>query len=267
MENASVSGGAVADRARELGQALAASRAFRNYERARERYQNDPAAANLVARVRRLEAEDSVQRIIGEDAGGDWAENLASLRERVRAHPTIQALQQTESELLTLLFGAVLRLSDLTGIDYAEACTGRGASGCGPTRPKEQFVAALVDSAEVSLAVETLAHSLRETGAFMEFAAAKGRFRNDPDLVAVRKQVKSAVSAYAEAEKNGALTQDLAQNVRTSQNKLREHPLVQEFSRRRQEVNRVFQTINQAIGEVAGIDIAQIVAPASGCCG
>jgi len=75
------------------------------------------------------------------------------------------------------------------------------------------------------------------------------------------------VSAYVEAQKNGSRALDVIENVRTAQNRLREHPLVQDFSRRRQQVHSAFQVVNHAVGEVLGIDIAQVVAPASGCCG
>jgi cell fate (sporulation/competence/biofilm development) regulator YlbF (YheA/YmcA/DUF963 family) len=266
MKQASVSEQVVIDTARELGRALGASKVFRGYERALEQYQGDPSAADLLEQVQRAQQEASMQEMLW-GGSGDGAEKLASLQQQVRAHPAIRDLQQAETELLGLLFGTVLRLGDLTGIDYAEACTGRALSGCGPARPVEEFAAALRDSAEVSAAVETLGRSIQETDAFHRFKVARSTFQNDPGVVRVREQVRSAVSAYVEAEKNGSVTLDAIQNVRTVQNRLREHPLVQDFSRKRQEVHSAFQTVNQAVGEVLGIDIAQIVAPASGCCG
>jgi cell fate (sporulation/competence/biofilm development) regulator YlbF (YheA/YmcA/DUF963 family) len=266
MKQASVSEQAVVDRARELGRALGASRAFRDYEHALERYQDDPSAADLLEQVRRVQQDASMQEMLW-GGSGDGAEKLASLQQQIRAHPVIRQLQQAETELGALLFGTVLRLGDLTGIDYAEACTGRALSGCGPARPGEEFAAALHDSPEVSAAVEALGRSIRETDTFQRFEVARSAFQNDPGVVRVREQVKSAVGTYVEAQKTGAVTLDVIENVRTAQNRLREHPLVQDFSGKRQEVHSAFQTVNQAVGEVLGIDIAQIVAPASGCCG
>jgi len=267
MKQASVGEQMAIDRARELGRALGASRAFRDYERALEQYQMDPSAADLLEQVRRLEQEASMQEMLWGDSGGDWAEKLASLQQQIRAHPTIRDLQQAETELSALLFGTVLRLGDLTGIDYAEACTGRGLSGCGPSRPTEEFAAALRDSPEISAAVETLGRSIQDTDAFHRFKAARSAFQNDRGVVRIREQVKSAVGAYVEAQKNGSVTLDVIENVRTAENRLREHPLVQDFSSRRQEVHSAFQAVNQAVGETLGIDVARIVAPASGCCG
>jgi len=267
MKQASVSEQVVIDTARELGRALGASKAFREYERALEHYQMDPSAADLLEQARRLEQEGSMQEMLWGNSGGDWAEKLASLRQQVRTHPAIRDLQQAETGLRALLFGTVLRLGDLTGIDYAEACTGRGRSGCGPARPAEEFAAALRDSPDIAAAVEMLARSIQETEAFQRFEVTRSAFQNDPDVVRVREQVRSAVSAYVEAEKNGSVTLDVIQNVRSVQNRLREHPLVHEFSNKRQEVHSAFQAVNQAVGEALGIDIAQVVAPASGCCG
>jgi cell fate (sporulation/competence/biofilm development) regulator YlbF (YheA/YmcA/DUF963 family) len=267
MKQASVSEQTVVDRARELGRALGSSRAFRDYEHALERYQDDPSAADLLEQVRRVQQEASMQEMLWGGSGSDGAEKLASLQQQIRAHPAIRQLQQAETELGALLFGTVLRLGDLTGIDYAEACTGRALSGCGPARPGEEFAAALRDSPEISEVVETLGRSIQETDAFRRFEVARSAFQNDPDVVRIREQVKSAVGAYVQAQKNGSVTLDVIENVRTVQNKLREHPLVQDFSRKRQEVHSAFQTVNQAVGEVLGIDIAQIVAPAAGCCG
>lgn len=267
MKQASVREQTVIDRARELGRALGASKAFREYERALEQYQIDPSAADLLEQVRRLEQEASMQEMLWGNSGGDWAEKLASLRQQVSAHPAIRELQQAETELLALLFDTVLRLNDLTGIDYAEACTGRALSGCGPARPAEEFAAALRDSPEISAVVETLGRSIQETDAFHRFEVVRSAFQNDPGVVHIREQVKSAVGAYVEAQKNGSVTLDVIENVRTVQNRLREHPLVQDFSRKRQEVHSVFQAVNQAVGEVLGIDVGQVVAPASGCCG
>ena len=267
MKQASVSEQTVMDRARELGRALGASMAFRDYERALEQYQGDPSASNLLEQVRRLEQDASVQQMLWGNSEGDWSEKFASLQQQIRAHPAIRDLQQAETELGALLFGTVLRLGDLTRIDYAEACTGRALSGCGPARPAEEFAAALRDSPEVSAAVEALGRLIQEIDAFQRFEVARRAFQNDPGVVSVREQVKSAVGAYVEAQKNGSLTVDVIESVRTAQDKLREHPLVQNFSMKRQEVHRAFQTVNQAVGEVLGIDIAQIVAPASGCCG
>jgi cell fate (sporulation/competence/biofilm development) regulator YlbF (YheA/YmcA/DUF963 family) len=266
MKQASVSEQAVVDRARELGRALGSSKAFREYEQALEQYQDDPSAADLLEQVRRVQQEASMQEMLW-GGSGDWAEKLASLQQQIRAHPAIRQLQQAETELGALLFGTVLRLGDLTGIDYAEACTGRAISGCGPARPAEEFAAALRDSPEVSAAVEALGRSIQETDAFHRFKVARSAFQNDPGVARIREQVRSGVAAYVEAQKNGTVTLDLIENVRPVQDRLRDHPLVQDFSRKRQEVHSAFQTVNQAVGEVLGIDIAQIVAPASGCCG
>jgi len=267
MKQAATSEQAVVDRARELGRALGASKAFRNYERALERYQDDPSAADLLEQLRRVEQEASTQEMLWGNPGGDWAEKLASLQQQIRAHPAIRDLQQAETKLGALLFGTVLKLGDVTGIDYAEACTGRALSGCGPARPAEEFAAALRDSPEISAAVEALGRSLRETDAFQRFEVARSAFQNDSSVIRIRDQLKSAVGAYVEAQKNGSVTLDVIENVRTVQNKLREHRLVQDFSRGRQEVHSAFQMVNQAVGEVLGIDVAQVVAPASGCCG
>jgi cell fate (sporulation/competence/biofilm development) regulator YlbF (YheA/YmcA/DUF963 family) len=267
MNHGSVSEPAVVERARELGRALGASRAFREYEQAREQYRDDPSAAALLEQVRRLQQEASVQTMLWGDAGSEGAETLASLQQQIRAHPVIRQLQQAETELGTLLFGTVLRLGDLTGIDYAEACTGRALSGCGPARSAEEFAATLHDSSEVLAAVEALARSLQEIDAFHRFELARRAFQNDAGITRIREQVKSAVAAYFEAQKDGSVNQEVIENVRNAQNRLREHPLVQDFARKRQGVHSAFQTVNQAVGEVLGIDIAQIVAPASGCCG
>jgi cell fate (sporulation/competence/biofilm development) regulator YlbF (YheA/YmcA/DUF963 family) len=267
MKQASVSERVVIDTARELGRALGASKVFRGYERALEQYQGDPSAADLLEQVQRAQQDASTQEMLWGGSGSDGAERLASLQQQIRAHPAIRQLQQAETELGALLFGTVLKLGDLTGIDYAEACTGRALSGCGPARPAEEFAAALRDSPEVSAAVETLGRSIQEIDAFQRFEGARRAFQNDPGVIRIREHVKSAVGAYVEAQKTSAVTLDVIENVRTAQNSLREHPLVQNFSRKRQEVHSAFQTVNQAVGEVLGIDIAQIVAPASGCCG
>lgn len=266
MQMASVSGLMVVDRARELGRALGASRAFRAYESALEGYQGDPSANNLLEQVRRLEQEAPMKEMAW-GGSSDWAERLASLQQQIRAHPAIRSLQQAETELAELLVGTVLKLGELTGIDYAEACTGRGLSGCGPDRPTEELAEAYRDSPEISTAVDALGRSIQETDAFQGFEVARRAFQNDPDVVGIRKEVKSAVEAYIKAQNNGSVTLDVIQSVRTAQNRLREHPLVQDFSRRRQEAHSVFQSVNQAVGEVLGIDVAQVVAPASGCCG
>jgi cell fate (sporulation/competence/biofilm development) regulator YlbF (YheA/YmcA/DUF963 family) len=267
MEKAIVNEQTVIARARELGRALGASKAFRVYERALERYQSDPSAADLLEQVRRLEQEASMHQMLWGNPGGDWAEKLACLQQRVRAHPAIQALQKAETELAELLFGTVLKLGELTGIDYAEACTGRSLSGCGPARPAEEFAAALRDSPEIVAAVETLARSIQEADSFHRLEVARRAFQNDPVVVRIQKEVKSALEAYVEAQNNSAITLDVIENMRTVQNRLREHPLVQEFSKRREEVHSAIQAVNQALGEVLGIDVAQVVAPASGCCG
>jgi len=266
MKLASVSEQVVIDTARELGRALGASKVFRGYERALEQYQGDPSAADLLEQVQRAQQEASMQEMLW-GGSGDGAEKLASLQQQVRVHPAIRDLQQAETELGALLFGTVLRLGDLTRIDYAEACTGRALSSCGPARPAEEFATALRDSPEISEVVETLGRSIQETDAFRRFEVARSAFQNDPGVVRIREQVKSAVGAYVQAQKNGSVTLNVIENVRTVQNKLREHPLVQDFSSRRQEVYNALQAVNQAVGEVLGIDIAQIVAPASGCCG
>jgi cell fate (sporulation/competence/biofilm development) regulator YlbF (YheA/YmcA/DUF963 family) len=92
-------------------------------------------------------------------------------------------------------------------------------------------------------------------------------FQNNTEVIDLRKRVRSVVGAYVEAQQNGKVDLGLIQNVRAAQNQLRDHPVVQEFSRRRQDAHGVFQAVNQAISEILGIDVAQAVAPASGCCG
>jgi cell fate (sporulation/competence/biofilm development) regulator YlbF (YheA/YmcA/DUF963 family) len=257
----------VIGKARDLARALGESQGFRDYERALEHYRQDLAAADLLEEAHRLEAETSTQVMLWGDSGDDRSEVLASLRQRLLMNPAIQALQQAEDRLAALLFGVVLRLTDMTGIDYAEACTGRKLSGCGPAPPPEEFAAGLRESPEISAAVETLGRSIQEAEAFQRFEVARRNFQNDAGVVHIRNQVKAAVATYIEAERNGALTQDLIQDVRSAQSRLREHAIVQEFSKRRQDIHDVFKNVNQAIAEILGIDIARMVAPATGCCG
>jgi cell fate (sporulation/competence/biofilm development) regulator YlbF (YheA/YmcA/DUF963 family) len=267
MNHSIVSEQTVIGKARNLARSLGASKTFRDYESALELYLHDPAAADLLEQARRLEQEASTQEMLWGNSDDGWSERLISLRQSVRMNPAIQALQQAEAGLTALLFGTVFRLGELTGIDYAEACTGRSLSGCGSARPTEEFAAVLRESPEISAAVEALARSVQETEAFHRFESAKSSFQNDPDVVRIRKEAEVAVGNYVEAERNWSVTQEAIQNVRTAQNRLREHPVVQEFSKRRQDIHGVFKAVNQAVGEVLGIDIAQIVAPATGCCG
>jgi cell fate (sporulation/competence/biofilm development) regulator YlbF (YheA/YmcA/DUF963 family) len=266
MRQATVGEQVVIDGASKLGRALGASRAFRDYEQAFEQYQSDPSAAELLEKVRRVQQEGSTQEMLWGDSG-DWAERLASLQQQVRAHPVIRALQQTETELAALLFGTALKLGQMTGIEYAEACTGRSLAGCGPSRGSEEFAVALRSAPEVSSALEALGGAIGETDAYRKFEVAMTAFQNNTEVIDLRKRVRSVVGAYVEAQQNGKVDLGLIQNVRAAQNQLRDHPVVQEFSRRRQDAHGVFQAVNQAISEILGIDVAQAVAPASGCCG
>ncbi len=267
MQKTFVSEQAVIDGARELGRALGAARAFRDYEQALEQYQSDMSAADLIEQVRRLQQGASMQEMLWGDPGSDWAERLASLQRQMRAHPAIQALQRAEEGLTALLFGLVLRLGNLTGIDYAEACTGRSLSGCGPNRAVKEFDAALSNSPGVTSAIETLVASIAETEPYHRFEAAKRKFQHDPEVAQIRRQAKAAVEAYIRAQQDGTTTLEIIQQVRTAQDSLREHPVVQEFSAKRQEVHTLFQQVNLTVGEILGLDVAQAVAPAAGCCG
>lgn len=257
----------VTDRARELGRALGHSEVFRGYEHALELYQGDPSAVDLLEQARRLQQEASAEEMLWGNPGGACAEKLASLREQVRAHPAVQALQHAESELVALLFSLVLKLGDLTGIDYAEACTGRSLSGCGPTRAPEDSAGALRSSPELTSAIQTLAGLITETEAYHRFDGARRKFQQDPEVVQIRKQAKTAIEAYIRAQQKDTVTVEIIQNVRNAQDSLRQHPVVQEFSAKRKEVHTLFQQVNLTVGEVLGLDVAQAVAPATGCCG
>lgn len=267
MQKIGVSEQPVIDGARELARALGASKVFRDYEHALEKYQSDPSAADLLERLRRLKQNPSMQEMLWGNPGSDWGEQLASLQQQVDAHPAIRALQESETELVDLLFGIVLRLGESTGIDYAEACTGRGLSNCGPTRSSEQFAAALRNSPEVTTAIETVVRSIRATEEYDRFEAARQKFQHDPEVLRVRKEVKAIIDSYIRAQENGTVTVETIQKVRNAQMSLGGHPVVQDLSGKRQQVHNLFQTVNQTIGEVLGLDLAQAVAPASGCCG
>jgi len=267
VKQASVSEQAVVDMARELGRALGASKAFRCYERALEQYQSDVSAADLLEQVRRLEQEASMKEMLWGDSGGDWAEKLASLRQQVRAHPVIRALQQTETELTALLFGTVLKLGEMTGIDYAEACTGRSLSGCGPAGVPEHAGAVLADAPEIRKAMGELGDLIRDTSAYQLYAESRQAFSEDSNLKRLRKEIRDSRETYLRAQGEGRVTLDLIERVRAAQSRLQEHPSVVAFSQKRRDMYRVMQEINRAIGDVVGIDIAQVVAPRAGCCG
>lgn len=256
----------VIDRASELGRALGASSAFRDYEQALEQYQSDPSAAELLEKVRQVQQEASAQEMPWGESG-DWTERLASQQQQVRAHPVIRALQQTETELAALLFGTVLKLGEMTGIDYAEACTGRSLSGCGPTGVPEHAGAVLADAPEIRKAVEELGDLIRDTPAYQLYAESRRAFSEDSNLKRLRKEIRDSRETYLRAQGEGRVTLDLIERVRTAQSRLQEHPSVVAFSQKRRDMYRVMQEINRAIGDVVGIDIAQVVAPRAGCCG
>ena len=267
MKQASVSEQTVMDRARELGRALGASMAFRDYERALEQYQGDPSASNLLEQVRRLEQDASVQQMLWGNSEGDWSEKFASLQQQIRAHPAIRDLQQAETELGALLFGTVLRLGEMTAIDYAEACTGRSLSGCGPAGVPEHAGAVLADAPEIRKAMEELGDLIRDTSAYQLYAESRQAFSEDSNLKRLRKETRDSRETYLRAQGEGRVTLDLIERVRAAQSRLQEHPSVVAFSQKRRDMYRVMQEINRAIGDVVGIDIAQVVAPRAGCCG
>ena len=255
------------DKAQTLARRLGAAKAFRDCERALEKYQSDPSAASILAEFRELQQELSTTAMLWGEPNSQRAEELRMLQRRVETHPTILAVQQAESELLTLLVGCVLRLGELTGIDYVEACTGRSLSGCGPGLAPAEIKSALANVPEVQSALEELAQSIKQTISYQMFEEARRTFLNDPEVNRIREEMNNAQRRYLQAQSEGQVTLNLIQEVRSTQSQLREHAAVKHFAETRRQVLPLFQSVNRAISEALGIDVAQMLAPARGCCG
>jgi cell fate (sporulation/competence/biofilm development) regulator YlbF (YheA/YmcA/DUF963 family) len=255
------------DKARQLARELGSSRPFQEYERAREQFEADPSASALLGELRSVQQQTSTDEMLWGNSRSEWAAKMAEMQARVRAHPTIRTLREAENRLMALLFGCVLRLGDLTGIDYAEACTGRSLNGCGPAPFSAEIRSVVTQLPEVEKAIGVLGQSIQQATPYQALAQARGAFQNNPELSRIRKQTKDTQTRFIEAQGDGRLTLDLIDEVRSAQNELREHPVVLTFSEKRQEVHQLFQVVNRAVSEVLGIDVAEMVAPKTGCCG
>jgi len=267
MQDTDTIGQVMVDKACQLARELGSSRPFQEYERAREQFEVDPSASALLGEFRSVQQQASTDEMLWGNSRSEWAGKMAEMEARVRAHPTIHTLQEAENRLMALLFGCVLRLGDLTRIDYAEACTGRSLNGCGPARFSEEIKSVVPRLPEVDKAIEVLGQSIKQAAPYQAFEQARSAFLNSPEVSHIRKQMKDAQTRFIEAQGDGRLTLDLIDEVRSAQNELREHPVVLTFSEKRQEVHQLFQVVNRAVSEVLGIDVAEVVAPKAGCCG
>jgi cell fate (sporulation/competence/biofilm development) regulator YlbF (YheA/YmcA/DUF963 family) len=252
--------------AREVASRMGASTRFKKYERALEHFQSDPSASALMESMGEVQKKAS-REILPWGESNEWNKKLDELNEQVRNHPTIQNLRKAESQLVDLLLSFALRLGDLTAIDYAEACTGRGLNGCGPSRIPQEVKTLVAESVELEGAVGELGRIITQTAEYRKFERARKSFETDPGLCEIRKEMKEVRSRYLKAERDGRLTVEQIDQVRSAQGRLQDHPVVKLFFRERQEMEKIIQSVNRIVSDNLGIDVAGTLAPTGGCCG
>ncbi len=252
--------------AREVASQMGASARFKKYEQALEHFQSDSSAGALMESLSEVQ-ERASKEILPWEEMEERDKELEELNEQVRNHPTIQTLQKAESQVVELLLSFALKLGDLTGIDYAEACTGRGLNGCGPSKIPEEVKSLVAKSRELESAIGELGRLIAETAQYRTFERARKSFETDAELCEIRRELKEARRRYLNAERDGRLTVDLINQVRSTQNRIQNHPAVKLFFRERREMERVIQSVNRVVSDKLGIDVAGTLAPAGGCCG
>jgi cell fate (sporulation/competence/biofilm development) regulator YlbF (YheA/YmcA/DUF963 family) len=258
---------AILSKAKRLASVLGASQPFRNCESVLQEFQNDASAGHLIAEFRRIQQEASTHQQLWDAPDTNLYAQLRALQERIEAHPVLRKLQQSESALLELLLGCVLRLGNLCEVDFVEACTGRSLAGCGTPQPPTDATASLSFYSEVSSAAEELAQGIRQSDAFRKYVQAKDSFQRDANVNRLREEMRNAQRDYLQAQNEGRVTLEMIEHVRAIQNQLREHPAIHRFSEARRDFYQLFQTVNRTVSEVLGMDVAQTLAPAQGCCG
>lgn len=258
---------AIFEKARMLATALGNAMAFRDCQRALQEYQNDPSAASLVAEFSRLLQEVSTHEQLWGEPDTHRYTQLRTLQARLDAHPVVRRVREAESALLDLFLGSVLRLGVLTGVDYVEACTGRGLSGCGPGRLPMELMDAINSVPQVSSALDDLGKSICQLSAYRDFEQLRDTFQNDPGIKRLREGMQVAQDRYLQARNDGSLNAEVIDQVRATQRRLQEHSAIAQFGQARRDLYQLLQAVNRTVSEILGMDVAQTLAPSSGCCG
>ncbi len=102
--------------------------------------------------------------------------------------------------------------------------------------------------------------AIKATPVGQRFAEAKRRFEGDKEVQSLMETIQNFQKAQQSLQSTDI------QSVRKAQTRLRSHPVVQEFVAARDAVGVLLRDANREVSEVLGIDVAQTVAPASGCC-
>lgn len=258
---------AILEKAKVLATALGNAAPFRNCQRALKEYQDDPSAASLVAEFSRLQQEVSTHEQLWGEPDAHRYGQLETLRARLDAHPVVRRVREAESALLDLFLGSVLRLGMLTGVDYVEACTGRGLSGCGPGRLPMEIMDALNSVPQVSSALDDLGKSICQLAAYRRFEQTRDTFQNDPSVKQLREEMQAGQQRYLQARNDGSLNAEVIDQVRATQRRLQVNPAILQFGQARRDLYELLQTVNRTVSETLGMDVAQMLAPSGGCCG
>jgi cell fate (sporulation/competence/biofilm development) regulator YlbF (YheA/YmcA/DUF963 family) len=226
------------------------------------------STASAEAEVRRLQHEIATEEMLWGDADTAKVDRLRILEEQLQRRLSPSPSPTSQSELTELLLACVSRLADLTGIDYMEACTGRSLSGCCGSRVPADFQKLmLVNSSALLAAIEELAGALKQSDPFLAFERARDTFLNDLEINSLRREAEAVQKEFLAAQRDGSLSLELIDRVRSSQRKLRDHPLVACFSQSRLKAHELIQSVNRAIRDGLRLDPAQILSTSGGNCG
>ncbi len=115
---------------------------------------------------------------------------------------------------------------------------------------------------QVLVTTRAFIDALKATAPVQRFAEASERMDSDDDVQSLLKTIRE----FQDAQRTGKLIPDLADSVRSAQNRLRRNPVVEEFLAAREGANSFLQETNVEISQILGVNFGQTGAPAGGCC-
>ncbi len=118
----------------------------------------------------------------------------------------------------------------------------------------------------VAQRVVELVEALRATPAIERFRTADERFRGDADLTRLQAGLRWTHQQLQKAEREGRYDARLFQEVRESQSRLQQHPLVREFVAARNGAQDLLRETNQEMTAALGVDVGASAGPSGGCC-
>ena len=120
--------------------------------------------------------------------------------------------------------------------------------------------------AVVAQRVLELVEALRVTPAIERFRAADERFRGDAELTQLQAGLRLTHQQLQQAEREGRHDGRLFREVRESQARLQQHPLVVEFVAARKAAQDILRETNQEMTGVLGLDVGASAGRSGGCC-